>query len=231
MSDTPASIEELIMLYADGVLAPGLRPRVRRALTSNEEHLQLLESYLFTRGEVAQAFDELLNEPPPDKLLKSLRAPVPPRSQPKRRSSVMDWIADLIRVPVFNPAAAIPAILVGVAAGWLGSHALRADFVPLEKRGYVASLSLQRALEQTPSGASASIDDGLTFKPGLTFASVEQSWCRQYLLDQAAFRSEGMACRMPDGAWRVIILTEPEPQVPTTTSNGSISRRRQGGAA
>ena len=72
--------------------------------------------------------------------------------------------------------------------------------------------SLQQALELTPGGRSASLAEGLTFKPTLTFSSIQQTWCRQYELSYGtALRSGGLACRRRDGVWRVIALTEPEP--------------------
>ena len=118
--------------------------------------------------------------------------------------------------PAFSPAVAIPAVLVGAAAGWLAHYALRSDFVPLEDRGFVASASLQQALEQTPGGTSVSMIEGFAFKPTLTFAGVQQTWCRQYELSyDAALRSGGLACRTSDGAWRVIVLTEPAPSAAT----------------
>ena len=228
MSDTPNNKipydpidDNLIMAYADGVLAPDQRPAVRDALARDPALMQRFESFLFSRGPVARAFDAVLAAPIPERLLEVVREPARMRLQPTGSTagwSIFARLADLFRMPAFSPAVAIPAVLIGVAAGWLASTALRSDFEPLEQRGFVASASLQKALEQTPGGSSVSIVEGLTFKPTLTFASVQQTYCRQYELNQdAAFRSDGLACRTRDGAWRVIALTEPErPPLPTT---------------
>jgi surface antigen len=224
MSDTPDEKmpdepmdRDLIMPYADGVLPPEQRAAVRDALASDPELMQEFESFLFTRGPMPRAFDEVLAAPVPERLLAAVRAPAPApapaRSAGSRDGgpSLLERIGDLFRMPAFSPAVAIPAVLVAAAAGWLAGTALHPDSVPPERRAHVAS-ALQKALEQTPSGSTANIADGLTLKPTLTFASV-QTWCRQYELDQgSALRSQGLACRMPDGNWRVLAVTEPEPR-------------------
>jgi hypothetical protein len=222
MSDTPDDKmaaqpigDDLVMPYADGVLAPELRPAVRDALARDPALMQRFESFLFTRGPLARAFDAVLAAPIPETLLEVVREPAPPRTRPTASllgSTRLARLADIFRVPDFSPAFAIPAVLVGVAAGWLAHYALPTNFVPLENRGFVAWASLQQALELTPGGRSASLAEGLTFKPTLTFSSIQQTWCRQYELSYGtALRSGGLACRRRDGVWRVIALTEPEP--------------------
>jgi hypothetical protein len=229
MSDTPDEKtpaqpigDDLIMPYADGVLAPDQRPAVRDALARDPALMQRFESFLFTRGPLARAFDAVLTAPIPEKLLEAVRGPAPRRTRPTASflgPARLARLADIFRLPDFSPAFAIPAVLVGVAAGWLAHYALSSDFVPLEDRGFVASASLSQALEQTPSGTSAKMIDGVAFKPTLTFPGVQQTWCRQYELSfDATLRSGGLACRSSDGAWRVIILTEPAPSAPPSTA-------------
>jgi hypothetical protein len=206
--------DDVIMAYADGALAPDQRPAVRDAVARQPALMQRFESFLFTRGPLARPFDAILAAPIPERLLRALREPAPARTRPT--TSLLARLADGLRMPSFSPAVAIPAVLIGAAAGWLVHDALRSDFEPLENRGFVASAPLQKALEQTPGGTSASIVEGLNFKPTLTFASVQQTWCRQYELSHgAALWSGGLACRTTDGAWRVIALTEPEPRIAT----------------
>jgi hypothetical protein len=224
MADEPIG-DDVIMAYADGVLAPDQRSAVRDALARDPALMQRFESFLFTRGPLARAFDAVLAAPIPERLLEAVREPAPARIWPKASllgSVHLARLAGIFRVPDFSPAVAIPAVLVGAAAGWLAHYALPSDYVPLENRGFVAWTSLQQALEQTPRGSSASLVEGLTFKPTLTFASLQQTWCRQYELSYgAALRSGGLACRRRDGVWRVIALTEPEPP-PATADPGKI---------
>ena len=89
MSDTPDEKtpdepidDDLIMPYADGVLPPEQRPAVRDALASDPALMQKFESFLFTRGPIARAFDEVLAAPIPERLLAAVREPAPPRTRP-----------------------------------------------------------------------------------------------------------------------------------------------------
>jgi surface antigen len=236
MSDTPDNTtaqhsvcEILVMLCADleadGVLSPDQRAALMDALARSPAMMELFESFGFARDRMARVFDDVLAAPVPERLLAIVHASAPSRTRPTGSlagASMLARLGNLFRMPVFSPAIAIPAVLVSAAAGWLASDALRSNFVPLEDRGFLASAPLQKALELTPSGASASVVEGVTFKPTLTFASVQQTWCRQYELSYgAALRSGGLACRARDGVWRVIGLTEPEPP-PATPPPGGI---------
>jgi hypothetical protein len=162
---------------------------------------------------MARVYDEVLSVP--ESLLEAVRgaAPAPARSMSSSvsRPALFERIGDFFRLPVFSPALAIPAIAVAAAGGWFASTALH--YVPMEQRGYAASAPLQKALEATPSGSTAAVIEGLSLKPTLTFAGLEKTWCRQVELTQGrpSLRSEGLACRMADGSWRVIAFTEPEP--------------------
>ncbi len=134
MSDTPDEKtpaqpigDDLIMPYADGVLAPDQRPAVRDALARDPELMQRFESFLFTRGPLARAFDAVLAAPIPERLLEAVRGPAPQRTRPTASllgSARLARLADMFRVPDFSPAVAIPAVLVGVAAGWLAHYAI-----------------------------------------------------------------------------------------------------------
>ena len=60
MSDTPDDKtpaqpigDDVIMVYADGVRAPDLRPAVRDALARDPALMQRFEGFLFTRGPLA----------------------------------------------------------------------------------------------------------------------------------------------------------------------------------
>jgi anti-sigma factor RsiW len=218
MSDTPdkrvedePALDDLIMAYADGALAPAERSAVRDALARQPELMQRFESFLFTRGPLARPFDAVLAAPIPERLLRVLRDPAPPpRTRPT--ASLLSRLADSFRMPAFSPALAIPAFLVAATAGWVAHDALRSDFVTLDNHGLVASAPLQRALEQTAVGAAAGIAGGLTIKPTFTFASVQKTWCRQYQLSShAGAQSGGLACRGEDGVWRVVAHTAAEP--------------------
>jgi hypothetical protein len=66
-----------------------------------------------------------------------------------------------------------------------------------------APLTLQHALEQTPSHEIARLADGRSIEVTSTFASLQKRWCREYkLLDAGRVRSLALACRADDGIWR-----------------------------
>ena len=215
MSDTPDKMadepvgDDVIMAYADGALAPDLGSAVRDVLATSPSSMQKFESFLFTRGPLARPYDAVLAAPIPDRLLQAVLGPPPRRTPPRTRptGSLLDWLANSMRAPAF----AIPAILIGAGAGWLAHDALRSDFVTLDSRGLVASVSLQRTLDQAPGGKSTGIAGGLAIKPTFTFATSQKAWCRQYeLVTQTGNQSGGLACRGEDGVWRVIAQTQAE---------------------
>jgi hypothetical protein len=203
--------DEVIMVYADGGLPPDERQAVRDALLEDPEGMRRLESFLYTRGRIAQPFDAVLAAPLPDKLLRMLDQPTKPRqrSEAPLGSGFLERLAAAFSVPTFSLAAAIPSVLVAAAAGWMVHYATP---VPLESRGFPASASLQQALESTARGSSAGIVEGVSFKPTFTFATGQKSWCRQYELAYGtSLQSGAIACRSADGVWNVVAQTDPAP--------------------
>jgi hypothetical protein len=206
--------DELVMAYADGVLPAHLRPAARAKLAENPDLMAGFDSYLFTRIDLPPILDEALAAAPvPERILQVLREPGAPqtrRTAPLFGSANLARLFDKLRMPTFSLAMALPSVVVAVAAGWLAHTAFRSTYVPLENRGFVAWASLQKALEVTPGSGSAKLVEGIVFKPILTFASVEQTWCRQFELGYSAtLQSDGLACRNARGVWRVIDQTEP----------------------
>lgn len=230
MSDTPDQKmpdepmdENLIMPLADGVVPAEQRAAAMNAAANDPEEF---DRQMRTRhgGPIPGVYDQVLAAPIPEELLETVLGRATASAQSTGASapepSLLKRIGDFFRLPALAPALAIPAVIVATAAGWLAHATLRTDITPLEKRGDVAS-ALQKALEQTPSGGVVKIAGGLELKPTFTFAGA-QSWCRQYDLDRGtALRSQGLACRMSDGTWRVITVTEPEPP-PRPSKPGSV---------
>ena len=196
-----------IMRYADGVLAPERRPIVRAALVEYPELMQLLESFLFTRGPLVDAYDEVLDAPIPARIRNVLKQP------PRQSPSLLDWLNPAswprfgFRAPVF----AVAAVAAVVLGAWLTSYLVRYDFIPPDRQGIVASPVLQKALDETPMGASARLAEGLSLEPQLTFYSRLKLWCREYGMvygDNALWVGR-LACRGTDGVWRVRDETNP----------------------
>ncbi len=211
-----AGITEMeIMEYADGVLAPARRPVVRAALATYPELMQLLESFLFTRGPLKDVYDEVLNAPVPDPPLRLLRPPVPPPPPPRRRG--LDIVRGIFGTPASGyrrTALAFAAISAAVFAAWLLSRPVGHDLATFGERGFVASPALQRVLDETPMRVSVRIADGLSIVPQLTFSTRRKTWCRELTLSFGDDKQAGaLACRGDDGDWRVQTLTPPSRKI------------------
>ena len=202
-----AGITEMeIMEFADGVLAPERRPVVRAALAKYPELMQVLESFLFTRGPLKDVYDEVLNAPIPDPPLRLLRPPVPPPPPPRGK---LGTLIDTVFGSPARTAFALAAMSAVVFAAWLLlSRPVAHDLATFGERGFVASSALQRLLDETPMRTSVRIADGLSIVPQLTFSTRRKTWCRELTLVFGADKQAGaLACRGDDGDWRVQILT------------------------
>jgi hypothetical protein len=213
-----AGITEMeIMRYADGVLAPERRPVVRAALARYPELMQLLESFLFTRGPLVEAYDEVLDAPIPARIMKLLQR----RREP---ASLRDFInvAFRVRAPVF----AVAALAAVALAAWLMNYVTRYDFIPPDRQGVAAPTALQQALDKTPMRASARLAEGVSIEPQLTFYSRLNQWCREFGTiygDNAVWQGR-LACRGSDGVWRVRVETNPLPFRPDGPAADADSR-------
>jgi hypothetical protein len=209
-----AGITEMeIMAYADGVLAPERRPVVRAALTKYPELMQLLESFLFTRGPLVEAYDEVLDAPVPETLLRPFQPPAqPPAPRRRRLAFLKDMLFGSPAGGFRRTAFALAAISTAVFAAWLLlSRSVGYDFATFGERGFVASPALQRALDETPMGKSARIGGGLSIIPQLTFSRRHEIWCREFEVVFGGGKHAGaLACRRDDGAWSVGVGTEAE---------------------
>lgn len=200
--------DEVLMAYVDGELSEAEREAVQAALATQPSLMQRVESFSFTRGPLLRPFDAVLAAPIPERL-SALLADVEPRvvrrvPAPSGASKLRDIVAGFW-APFLSPAAAIPVVLLGVAAGWLLQHANTTQFVSLDDRGgLVASAPLQAALEATPTGTRVSVGSRLAVEPRFTFANTKKGWCRQYELIQGDGQvAGGLACR-DQGVWKVI---------------------------
>jgi anti-sigma factor RsiW len=217
MSDTPEKTipadEILVMLCADlevdGMLSSDQRAAVSAVLARNPRLKELYESFRCTRDPVARPFDVALTAALPERLLRTVReSPSPAGARP--RTARNGWaslarLAEVLHAPAFSPAVALPAVAIGVAAGWLLHTATGAG---ADARDPLASAEAQHALEATPSGVEVDIAHGARLKPRLTFARQDQAWCRQFTLSYPEhLEAAGVACRNSAGAWQVLIET------------------------
>jgi len=204
VSKAGITMEEL-MAYADGALPPDRRLAVRAALVENPELMELLESFLITRGGVPRTFEGLLAAPVPKRVLDVVHSA--PVGRPPVRGS---RLRDLVRRPMLGRVG-MPVLAAGlgalVAGAWLLGSA-PASIGVIDQRGLAPAAAVQQALEGTRSGDSVRIARDLSIRPKLTFRSKAGTWCRQYdLLWDQGLEAANLACRGSDGVWRVLIGT------------------------
>jgi surface antigen len=201
--------DEILTAYADGELSPTARQTVRQAIAKDPALALKLESFVATgRLNIADAFDGILHEPVPARLLNAVKAG---GRRPSRRvgrfAQIGDHIrrwSDLLRVPAWS-LATVPALSIGLLIGAIGSWLVQQPDTLVREMGgrLVATGSLQRVLETTPSGTPVIVGQRMV-EAESTFYSQRKEWCREYeLAVNADNRFKGLACRGQDGGWRV----------------------------
>ena len=191
--------DETLMRFADGDLPPDAQESVAAEIGRNPDLAKRLEAFKFTREELAHAFASTLEVPP--SLIGKVHAIHLTTQASGMRSRSLVAKSPLgrrsLRHEILAMAAAVAFLLAG-AAGWLLRDGLHPNYAGLD-----TPLTLQHALEQTPSHEIARLADGRSIEVTSTFASLQKRWCREYkLLDAGRVRSLALACRADDGIWR-----------------------------
>jgi hypothetical protein len=206
-----------LMQFADGELSSEAAGAIKERLPHDAELRRRLDVFLLTRAPVAAAFDEVLAEQAPDRLIAAIM-----RAAPAARSTPMHagWTGRLHTawqdaIAALSPAHLSPAFAAGLAAavlsagtvGWLAGRASApASMITASAAGLVASGALAHALESTPSETPYAGDQA-TVVPVMSFATETDGVCREYriLRTDAGPDYAGLACRTPEGAWSVTL--------------------------
>lgn len=188
--------DEMLMQLADGELDTDTAARVRDALADDADMRDRFTLYAATRSAAREAFDPVLREPVPDRLMRAVLAADtrPRRAAPWAR--LQDWLegfATMPRLALAGVAVALVAAPLGYLAGQRGAQHAGPGFA-------VPPALLARALEATPSGGSLA-DAGLRVAP-LATHPAGALFCRDFAAESAGQRLLGVACR-EDGAWRL----------------------------
>lgn len=197
--------EETLMAYVDGELDPASAARVEAALADDPELAAAVARERALRQRLRSAFDPIVDEPIPERLIAAARGEKTPQQvpsanlPPRRRGSWRYW------------GAMAAGILVGVLFAQVlpdsGSDPWRsgADGV------LVASGELERALDTQLASAPAAGTAAI----GLSFKSTNGEYCRTFTTSQPR-ASAGLACRGSQG-WSVPVLMETQ-----ATANGEL---------
>ncbi len=179
--------DDLLMAYADGELSPEETARIEKLLARDAEARERVRLYRETAALARAAFASTLEERVPEALEERIREMARDDGRvvpfPAARRRVLRRLA--------LPLAASLALLIGFAAG--------SRMQPESE-----SALLARALERTPSGA---IGPGEVL-PLATLESADGGWCRRFERPRDGRVAQGIACREPDGRWRLVALLE-----------------------
>jgi hypothetical protein len=200
--------DETVMAYADGELDAATCAALEAALPNDPELAERLAQQRALRARLQSAFDPVLDEPVPERLLAAARAPpatlananvIALRPAARARWSWPQWSA--IAASLVCGALLGPFLFRTPASGPFVAH-----------EGVVrAAGALEHALtEQLASSQSADAPVQI----GLSFRARAGQYCRTFVLrGQGALA--GLACR--DGqAWRVQVLAATEAQGPAS---------------
>lgn len=78
--------------------------------------------------------------------------------------------------------------------------------------GAPADQGFSGALDRTPSGQLASLDDGSSLRPVLTFQAADGRYCREYALEKEDQAGSGIACRNGE-RWQVEAVGQGTPSI------------------
>lgn len=192
--------DETVMAYADGELDASMSAALEVAMASDPLLAQRVARQLALRARLRAAFDPVLDEPLPPRLLENLREVAP---QP-RSATVVPLTRRVARHWSWPQWAAIAASLVGGAL--LGPVLLRTPGAPevLVRNGQLqAGGALARALTDQLASSQAA---GAPVQIGVSFRAHNGDFCRSFVLHEPSALA-GVACR---GAlsWRLEVLAQ-----------------------
>jgi len=192
--------DETLMAYADDELDPPTRAAVEAAMAADPELARRVARHKELRNQLRSAFDKVLDEPVPDRLIATARtAPADRRADnviPLRRKSAPRW-----SWPQLGSIAA--SLVVGAI---LGQLLLRASITgPIIARDgqLLASGALAHALSNQLASDQA---QQAPVRLGVSFRSKSGEYCRTFLL-RAPSALAGVACRGRE-EWRVQVLAQ-----------------------
>lgn len=218
---TPLWDDAQLMAWADGLLPPEEAAALEAAIEHDAALAHRAALMLPTRALVREAYDaQLAAEPVPAALHDAVQAmvaqdrarraqtaqPQPAPTPRGRTAATTGWREALARL--FTGFALPGAIAASVVFGGLG-YVIGQSAAPTPATGTLlaagssAAPALAALLDRLPSGEEARLD-GAALGLVASFRDAQGRFCRDFSLTQAdAARLEGVACRTPDGAWRV----------------------------
>jgi surface antigen len=199
--------EETLMAYADGELDPGRAAEVEALLAEDAEARATVQMFRDTAARMRGAFDPILREPVPARLLATVNRP-PSGKVRDIRLARRGALSRFLPQTAWARAAAV-ALVVGAGAGYLTAQRQPGTLEPSARVAATDHL-LNEALETTPSGAlftRGEREGGIerNIMPLLTFRDANSRYCREFESTLQAPDGQqvsyGVACR-ERGVWQ-----------------------------
>ena len=193
--------EETLMAYADNELDSETRAAVEAAMATDPEVARRVAQHKALRGRLRVAFDKVLDEPPPQRLIDAARGVpavrregnvIPLRRRPPPRRALPQWAA--------LAASLILGVLIGQA---LLRTSGTAEPVTSRDGQLLASGVLAQTLSDQLAGTPA---QDTSVRIGVSFKSKDGDYCRTFALRESTMLA-GLACRKGDD-WRVQVLAQ-----------------------
>jgi hypothetical protein len=192
--------DETLMAYADGELDEVLSAEISSAVERDPALARRVAQHRALRAEVSGAFEPVLGQPVPERLLAAAQAAAapqrrgvvrqfPPRTRTDRRWGSREW------------AALAASLVLGMLLSWQFIAPSRRTMITAANGALVARGALARALDSQLASTQRPEDP---VQIGLTFRSQDGSYCRSFTLPRAA--TAGLACRAA-GEWRIPVTT------------------------
>lgn len=189
--------DEILMAYADDEVDADLRRQIEAAMALDPSIAERIAKHRSLRFEVGTAFEGVLNEPIPDRLLDSAASATvtnlkaarvaKERAAHPRRWTWVEWTS------------IAASLVIGILAGRTALHPSRSDLFATTADGIVARGELSAALTDQVGDAAKDAK----VRIGLSFRATSGNYCRTFVTASAT----GFACREPN-EWKVLALNE-----------------------
>lgn len=198
--------DETLMAYVDGELDERARGEVEAAMLSNPDMAARVARQQALRKRVHLAFERVLDERVPDRLVAAARGSAAPVRGPAPASNVIP----LRRKPAPRRWPEWASIAASLGAGVVFSILFMrytSDEPVASRNGQLfAGGTLARALSNQLAGAAASATSPVRI--GVSFRDKRGDYCRTFSVSDAGALA-GLACRTGDG-WRLDVLARSE---------------------
>jgi len=195
--------EEILMAYADNELDSQTRSAVEAAMATDPDVARRVARHKALRARLRTAFDQIVDEPPPQRLIDAARGVpavrregnvIPLRRKAPPRRAWPQWMS------------LAASLVVGVL---IGQALLRTSGAPGPITTRDGKLLANGVLAQALSEQLVSTQkEDLPVRIGVSFKSKDGDYCRTFLLHESTTLA-GVACRDND-AWQVQTLAQGE---------------------